>query len=64
MSDGLPDYSEEAQRLLAERRAAWEALPPLSRIETWYDTTRGWSIGFAFEALGEALRDWAKEQQK
>ncbi len=56
------EAKREAARL--KRQAEYEALPAIKRIETWHETACSWPMGTAFRLLGDALRDWAKEQQK
>lgn len=56
--------TDEDRYAEAERRlAVYNALPPIKRLERWYEFNCGRAIGFAMSALGEALRDWALEQQ-
>ncbi len=56
------EAEREAVRL--KKQAEYEALPAIKRLETWQETARSWPLGTSFRLLGEALRDWAKEQQK
>lgn len=41
----------------------YSALPPIKRIERWYEMTSGISMGRSMALLGASLRDWAIEEQ-
>ena len=58
-ADRQYDGREREDEIVAE----YSALPAIKRIERWYEMTSGISMGRAMALLGDALRDWAREQQ-
>lgn len=56
--------NKEEWALVEQRMKEIDALSPIKRIEEWYARTHDLPIGSAFAILGNALREWAIEQQK